>query len=78
MLFADDIVLITVTREVVNNKLERLRHTMESRGFRVSRSKAKYLHCCFSGREDRRGEVTIEGMTIPKVEMFKYLSSIIQ
>jgi len=25
-----------------------------------------------------RGEVTIEGMTIPKVEKFKYLGSIIQ
>jgi len=74
MLFADDIVLIDVTRMGVNDKLERWRHTLESRGFRVSRSKTEYLHCCFSGRE----EVTIEGMTIPKVDKFKYLGSIIQ
>ena len=37
MLFADDIVLIDETREGVNSKLERWRHTVESRGFRVSR-----------------------------------------
>ena len=50
---------------------------MEFRGFRISRSKTKYLHCCFSGREDERGAVTIEGTQIPKVEKFKYLGSII-
>ena len=74
MLFTDDIVLIDVTRAGVNDKLEHWRHTPESRGFRVSRLKTEYLHCCFSGRE----EVTIEGMTIPKVDKFKYLGSIIQ
>ena len=39
MLFADDIVLIDETRQGVNDKLERWRHTLKSRGFRVSRSK---------------------------------------
>ena len=77
MLFADDIVLIDETREGVKGKLERWRHTLESRGFRVSRSKIEHLHCRFSGREDPRGKVTIEGMQIPKVEKFKYLGSII-
>jgi len=48
MLFIDDIVLIDKTRQGVNNKLERWRHTLEVRGFRVSRSKTEYLHCCFS------------------------------
>jgi len=38
----------------------------------------EYLYCCFSARENGRGEVTIEGMTIPKIEKFKYLGSIIQ
>ena len=78
MLFPDDIILIDVTREEVNDKLERWRHTPESRGFRVSRSKTEYLHCGFSGREDGRGEVTIEGVAIPKVEKFIYLGSVIQ
>jgi len=73
-----DIVLIDETRQGINNKLEQWRHTLESRGFRVNRSKTEYLYCCFSGREDTRGEVTIDGMTILKVENFKYLGSIIQ
>jgi len=78
MLFADDIVIIDVTRKGVNDKLDRWTHILESRGFRVSRSKIEYLHCCFSSREDGREEVAIEGMAIPKVEKFKYLGLIIQ
>ena len=77
MLCADDIVLVHEIREEVNEKLERWRHTLESRGFRISRLKTEYLHCCFSGREDARGEVTIERMQIPKTEKFKYLGSIV-
>ena len=77
MLFVDNIVLIDETTEGVNGKLERWRHSLELRGFRVSRLKTEYLHCCFSGREDAKGEVTIDGMVIPKVEKFKYLVSII-
>jgi len=45
---------------------------------RVSRSKTEYLHSCFSRRQDAGGEVTIDGLAIPKVEKFKYLGSIIQ
>ena len=78
MLFTDDIVLIDVNKDGVNVRLKRWRHTLESTGFRVSRSQTEYLHCCFSGREDRRGEATTKGMTIPKVEKFKYLGSTIQ
>jgi len=58
--------------------VERWRHSLESRGFRVSTSKTEYLHCCFSRREDAGEEVTIDEMTIPKVEKFKYLGSVIQ
>ena len=50
MLFADDIILIDETRQGVNDKLKRWMHMLEVRGFRVSRSKTEYLHCCFSGR----------------------------
>jgi len=44
----------------------------------VSRSKTEYLYCCFSGRVDARGEVTLDGRPILKVDKFKYLGSIIQ
>ena len=39
---------------------------------------SEYLHCCFSGRVDAGGEVTLNGRPIPKVDKFKYLGSIIQ
>ena len=71
MLFADDIVLNDETRQGVNDKLERWRQTLESRGFRVSRSKTEYLHCCFSGMVDAGGEVTLDGRSITKVGKFK-------
>jgi len=44
MLFVDDIVLIDESREGVNTKLELWRSTLESQGFRLSRSKTEYLH----------------------------------
>ena len=64
MLFANDIVLIDETRQGVNDKLERWRHTLKSSGIRVSRSKTEYLHCFFSGRVDAGGEVTLDGRSI--------------
>jgi len=78
MLFTDDIILIDESRAGVNAKLECWRHALESISFRVSRSKTEYLHCCFSRREEAGGEVTIDGLSIPKVEKFKYLGSIVQ
>jgi len=66
------------TREGVNAKLERWKHALESIGFKVSRSKTEYMHCDFSGREEVGGEVTLDRLSIPKVEKFKYLGSIVQ
>lgn len=48
MLFVDDIVLINETGDKVNNRLEIWRHTLESRGFKLSRMKTKYLEYKFS------------------------------
>ena len=43
MLFADDIVLVDETRSGVNAKLELWRETLESKGFRLSRTKTEYV-----------------------------------
>ena len=48
MLFADDIVLVDETREGVNTKLELWRNNLESKGFKLSRKKTKYMECKFS------------------------------
>ena len=48
LLFADDVVLIDEMRKGVNDKLKVWRQTLESKGFRLSRSKTEYLECKFS------------------------------
>jgi len=78
MLFADDIVLINETRSGLNEKLEKWRHSLESRDFRLSRSKTEYLRCEFSGVEINGGEVIMGGEVVPQGEKFKYLGSIIE
>ena len=62
----------------MNDRLERWRHTLEVRGFRLSRSKTEYLHCRFNERIEKGGDITLDGMVIPNVAKFKYLDSIIQ
>ena len=47
MLFADDVVLVDESRTGVNQKLELWRETLESKGFRLSRTKTKYMRCDF-------------------------------
>ena len=59
MLFANNIVLTNVTRGRLNEKLEKLRHILESRVFRLGMSKTKYLRCGFSGVKSDGGEVTV-------------------
>jgi len=62
----------------VNAKLKQWRHNLESKGFKLSRSKIKYLRCGFSGVEREDGEVTMDEVVVPKVEKFKYLGSIVE
>ncbi|KAL3372890.1 hypothetical protein AABB24_005089 [Solanum stoloniferum] len=79
MLFADDIVLIDETRDRVNARLEVWRRTLESKGFRLSRTKTEYLRCKFSEALDEAdGEVRLDTQIIPKKESFKYLGAVIQ
>ncbi|XP_059309687.1 uncharacterized protein LOC132060785, partial [Lycium ferocissimum] len=79
MLFADDIVLIDETRNGVNDKLEGWRQTLESKGFKLSRTKTEYLECRFSGVPCEADEkVRLGTQAIQKKGSFKYLGSIIQ
>ncbi|EMS68701.1 Inositol hexakisphosphate and diphosphoinositol-pentakisphosphate kinase 1 [Triticum urartu] len=47
MLFVDDVVLVIDSRAGVNRKLEICRQTLESKGFRISRTKTEYMRCSF-------------------------------
>ncbi|XP_060178058.1 uncharacterized protein LOC132607992 [Lycium barbarum] len=79
MLFADDIVLIDESQSGVNARLEVWRQTLESKGFKLSRTKTEYLECKFSnGIQVEDEDVQLDTQVIPKKESFKYLGSIIQ
>ncbi|KAK3562732.1 hypothetical protein QTP86_005733 [Hemibagrus guttatus] len=68
MMFADDIVICSESREQVEENLER-------RGMKVSRSKTEYM--CVNERE-RSGTVRLQGEEVKKVQEFKYLGSTVQ
>nr|XP_033508012.1 uncharacterized protein LOC117273039 [Nicotiana tomentosiformis] len=79
MLFADHIVLIDKTRSGVNARLEVWRQTLESKGFKLSRTKREYMECKFSDETHEADiEVKLDTQVITKRASFKYLGSIIQ
>uniref|UniRef100_A0A3B3BTI6 ribonuclease H n=1 Tax=Oryzias melastigma TaxID=30732 RepID=A0A3B3BTI6_ORYME len=75
MMFADDIVICSESREQVEVELERWRFALERRGMKVSRSKTEYM--CVNER-NQSGRVRLQGEEIKKVEEFKYLGSTVQ
>ncbi|KAG5576697.1 hypothetical protein H5410_056831 [Solanum commersonii] len=71
--------MIDETRDRVNARLEVWRQTLESKGFKVSRTKTEYLGCKFSDAlEEADVEMRLDTQIIPKKDSFKYLGSVIQ
>ncbi|KAK3556555.1 hypothetical protein QTP70_009541 [Hemibagrus guttatus] len=64
MMFADDIVICSESREQVEENLERWRFALERRGMKVSRSKTEYM--CVNEREGS-GTVRLQGEEVKKV-----------
>ncbi|KAK3524687.1 hypothetical protein QTP86_000656 [Hemibagrus guttatus] len=75
MMFADDIVICSESREQVEENLERWRFALERRGRKVSRSKTEYM--CVNEREGS-GTVRLQGEEVKKVQEFKNLGSTVQ
>ena len=77
MMFADDIVICSESKEQVEEKLESWRYALERRGLKVNRRKTEYL--CVNERQDNSsGTVKMQGEEVAKVEDFKYLGSTVQ
>ena len=74
MMFADDIVICSESKEQVKRSLERWRYALERRGMKVSRSKTEYM--CVNEREN--GETVLQVVEVPKVKEFRYLGSTVQ
>ncbi|KAK3539590.1 hypothetical protein QTP70_010259 [Hemibagrus guttatus] len=75
MMFADDIVICSESREQVEENLERCRFALERRGMKISRTKTEYM--CVNEREGS-GTVRLQGEEVKKVQEFKYLGSTVQ
>ncbi|KAK3533155.1 hypothetical protein QTP70_011264 [Hemibagrus guttatus] len=75
VMFADDIVICSESREQVEESLERWRFALERRGMKVSGSKTEYM--CVNEREGS-GTVRLQGEEVKKVQEFKYLGSTVQ
>jgi hypothetical protein len=78
MLFADDVVLIDESRIGVNQKLELWKQALESKGFRLSRTKIEYMRCQFSRENSEDGDVSLDGQVVPMNDTFRYLGSMLQ
>lgn len=61
---------------VSNKSLRTWRSTLESKSFRISRSKIEYMHRKFSQHE--KNEVKVDRIAVPKCKQFRYLSSLFQ
>jgi Reverse transcriptase (RNA-dependent DNA polymerase) len=78
MLFADDVVLIDENMIGVNQKLELWRQTLESKIFRLNRTKTEYMRCQCSGGNSDDGDVSLDGRIVSMIDTFRYLRSILQ
>ncbi|KAK2921830.1 hypothetical protein Q8A73_001315 [Channa argus] len=75
MMFADNIVICSESREQLEENLERWRSALENRGMKLSRSKTEYM--CVNER-DPGGTMRLKGVEVKKVQDFKYLGSTVQ
>ena len=75
MMFADDIVICSESKEWLEQKLESWRYALERRGMKVNRRKTEYM--CLNERQVK-GTVKMQGEEVAKVEDFKYLGSTVQ
>ena len=78
MLFVNDVVLVDKSRTGVNQKLELWRKTLESKGFRLSRTKTEYMRCDFGTTIREEEDISLEGQVVPRKDTFRYLGSILQ
>jgi hypothetical protein len=46
---------------------------LESKGFRLSRTKTEYMRCDFSATRHEEGDVSLDGQVVAKKDTFWYL-----
>ena len=77
MMFADNIMICSESKEQVEEKLESWIYALARRGMKVNRRKTEYMSV--NERQDNSsGTVKMHGEEVAKVEDFKYLGSTVQ
>ena len=59
----------------MNQKLELWRETLESKGFRLSRTKTEYMRCDFGTTTQEEEDISLESQVVPRKDTFRYLRS---
>ena len=77
MMFADDIVICSESKEQVEDKLESWIYALERRGMEGNRRKTEYM-CVNETKDTGSGTVKMQGEEVAKVEDLKYLGSTVQ
>ena len=75
-MFADDVALCTETKEEMERRVQKWRSRLEDRGMRVRRQKTEYL--CAGGGAMEVGSVKMQGKTMTRTKVFKYLGLTVQ
>ena len=66
------------SRTGVNQKLELWWETLESKGFRLSRTKTEYMRCDFGTTIREEEDISLEDQVVPRKDTFRYLGSMLQ
>ncbi|XP_071718859.1 uncharacterized protein [Rutidosis leptorrhynchoides] len=80
LIFADDIVLVSESKEELNRRLEQWRVALEGNGLKISRQKTEYLRCDFDRNNDDQddgGSICIGDQILHPQTSFRYLGSML-
>ncbi|XP_071689142.1 uncharacterized protein [Rutidosis leptorrhynchoides] len=80
LILADDIVLVSESKEELNRRLEQWRVALESNGLQISRQKTEYLRCDFSTDDDEQDDgvnICIRDQILHPQISFRYLGSVL-
>jgi hypothetical protein len=64
--------------EGVNRNMELWRQTLESKGFRITRTKTEYMRCDFGTTISDDGDASLGGRVVPNKDIFNYFGSMLQ
>ncbi|XP_071739768.1 uncharacterized protein [Rutidosis leptorrhynchoides] len=80
LIFADDIVLVSESKEELNRRLEQWRGALEGNGLQISRQKTEYLRCDFDRNNDDQDDgvnICIGDQILHPQTSFRYLGSML-